>query len=136
MTTTTGAAPAPLTPAQRRGLVRLGDVMIPGDDVLPSFSSAGVADDIGRMLPYMHESDRSSLLALLRVCGLAPRTVVRAIVALAAAWRRAPEPLAGLLRMANLGIKGVVHSLYWSDLRSQGIHRAIGYDATIKEDLP
>lgn len=134
--TATTAGRPPLTAAQKRGLLRLGDTMIPGDDVLPSFSRAGVADDIGRMLPYMHEADRSSLLALLAVCGWLPRLASRAVVALASAWRRAPEPLAGLLRMANLGIKGVVHSLYWSDLHQQGIHRAVGYDATIKEDQP
>ena len=32
-----------LTPAQRTGLLRLGDVIIPGDDELPSFSQSGVA---------------------------------------------------------------------------------------------
>ena len=58
---------------------------------------------------------------------------IRAIVALASGWRRAPGFAAGILRMANIGIKGVVHSLYWSDLHQQGIHRQIGYDARIDE---
>lgn len=115
--------------------MKLGDVVIPGDAELPAFSRAGLADEIGRMLPYMHESDRSGLIMLLGVCGRLPKFGVRAIVALASAWRRAPEPIACVLRMANLGIKGVVHSLYWSDLHQQGIHQAIGYDATIKEDI-
>ena len=62
-----------------------------------------------------------------------PRPAIRAIVALASGWRRAPGFAAGILRMANIGIKGVVHSLYWSDLHQQGIHRQIGYDARIDE---
>ena len=133
MTTTTSAVTTRLTAAQNRGLNKLGDVCIPGDDVLPSFSRSGVSADIGRMLPYMHEADRSSLLLLLTVCAWLPKPAVQGIVALAAAWRRAPEPIAGLLRMANIGIKGVVHSLYWSALHDQGIHAAIGYDATLNE---
>lgn len=130
MTTTTDFS---LSPTQQRGLLRLGDILIPGDDVLPSFSQAGVAGEIGRMLPYMNDDDRSALLALLTACGSLPRAGIRGIVAAAAAWRRAPEPAAGLLRMANIGIKGVVHSLYWSDIHDRGIHQTIGYDARVDE---
>ncbi len=122
-----------LSPTQDRGLRRLGDVVIPGDGDLVSFSQAGVSGDIDRLLPYMHEADRSSLLMLLSVCAWLPRPAIRAIVALASGWRRAPGFAAGILRMANIGIKGVVHSLYWSDLHQQGIHRQIGYDARIDE---
>lgn len=123
----------PLTAGQARGLLRLGDVVIPGDGVLPPFSRAVAAAETGRMLPYLSDADRSSLLLLLGVCGRLPKPAVRALVALAAGWRRAPEPAAAGLRMAHIGIKGVVHSLYWSDLNRLGIHEAIGYDARIDE---
>ena len=129
----TSISPTTLSPAQTRGLERLGNILIPGDRDLPSFSEANVAPEAARMLPYMHEADRSSLLLLLTVCSRLPKVLVRALVAAAAGWRRAPEPIAGLLRMANIGIKGVVHSLYWSDLNNDRIHAAIGYDATINE---
>ena len=105
-----------LTDLQRRGLLRLGDVVIPGDAVLPSFSESGAAGGIDRMLPYMHESDRESLLLLLAACAALPRPAVRALVATATRGDRAPAPLAGVLRMANIGIKGVVCSLYYSDI--------------------
>lgn len=135
-TTTPDQSSAPataLTAVQNRGLLRLGDVVIPGDRDLPSFSQAGVAAEIKRMLPYMHDADRAALLTLLQVCARLPKPAIRGVVALAAGWRRAPEPAAALLRMANIGIKGVVHSLYWSDLRRQGIHDAIGYDAQVDQ---
>lgn len=122
-----------LTAVQAKGLRRLGDATIPGDGDLPSFSEAGNAADIGRMLPYMNEADRSSLLGLLGVCAFLPRFAIRGILFATTRWRRAPEPLAGLLRMMNIGIKGVVHSLYWSDTAGRGIHRAIGYDARVDE---
>jgi len=122
-----------LTPAQARGLLRLGDIVVPGDHLLPSFSQAVAASEADRMLPYMSDADRSSLLLLLGLCGRLPRPAVRALVAAAAGWRRTPEPAAAALRMAHIGIKGVVHSLYWSDLHRLGIHEVIGYDARIDE---
>ncbi|HPU14072.1 MAG TPA: hypothetical protein PLQ19_09795 [Aeromicrobium sp.] len=129
----TAPSPKNLTPTQARGLDRLGDILIPGDEDLPSFSQANLTGDMSRMLPYMNEADRSSLLLLMTACAFLPTFAIRALVALAAGWRRAPEPVAGVLRMANIGIKGVVHSLYWSDLHHGGIHPAIGYNATINE---
>lgn len=126
-----------VTKRQRRGLLRLGDVVVPGDDALPSFSESGCAEGIDRMLPYMHEGDRDSLLVLLDACAILPRTAIRGVVAVAAGAERAPAPLASLLRMANIGIKGVVCSLYYSDIVTgplQGqIHRAIGWDPVIVE---
>lgn len=124
-----------LTSAQLRGLNKLGDVVVPGDDDLPSFSASGAAEGIDRMLPYMYDSDRSGFLALIDACAYLPKPAVRGIVAMAAGHAKAPEPLASVLRMANLGIKGTVHSLYWSDLGygERSVHEAIGYDATINE---
>ncbi len=126
-----------VTKRQRKGLLRLGDVVVPGDDALPSFSDSGCADGIDRMLPYMHEGDRDSLLMLLYACAVLPRSVIRGVVSLASGSDRAPAPLAPLLRMANIGIKGVVCSLYYSDIvtgpRQGQIHRAIGWDPIIVE---
>lgn len=128
---------AGVTERQQRGLLRLGDVVVPGDESLPSFSESGAAAGLGRMLPYMHVGDRDSLLMLLDACALLPRSVIRAVVALAAGAERQPGLLAGPLRMANIGIKGVVCSLYYSDIvtgpRQGQIHRAIGWDPVIVE---
>lgn len=129
-----------LSERQRRGLLRLGDAVVPGDDAMPSFSESGAAAGVDRMLPYLHEGDRDSLLLLLDACAVLPRPAVRGIVALATGADRHPAPLAAALRMTNIGIKGVVCSLYYSDIAGpdQGrIHRAIGWDARIVErDAP
>lgn len=126
-----------LNERQMKGLLRLGDVVIPGEGDLPSFSDSGCADGVERMLPWMHDADRDSLLMLLDACALLPKPAVKAVVALAAGGDRAPEPLAGALRMANIGIKGVVCSLYYSDIapdaRQGRIHRAIGWDPMMVE---
>ena len=69
-----------LTPTQRAGLLRLGDVIIPGDGELPSFSQSGVADHADRMLDWMYEADRSALLLLLTTVSKMPRPAIKALV--------------------------------------------------------
>lgn len=121
-----------LTDVQLKGLNRLGDVMIPGGITAsgakyPSFSESHSAEEAGRMLPYMYAGDRDPLKALLVVCAVLPKPAVKGLVALVAAHTKAPEPVAALLRMANLGMKGVVHSLYYSGLRDETIHANQGF---------
>lgn len=166
-----------LTATQMKGLLRLGDVVIPGvparttasgragsptsrplnsgGGALPSFSESGCAAGIDRMLSYMYDDDRTAFLVLATVCAYAPTPLVRLIVAMANANATFPEPLAGLMRMANLGIKGVVHSLYYSNLgvrlgeeltdspllargsnpnQLPNIHQAIGYETAINQE--
>lgn len=129
--------PTTLTRRQRTGLLRLGDAVVPGDDAMPSFSRSGAAAGIDRILPYLHQGDRDSLLLLFGACAVLPRSAIRGLVALAAGADRFPGPLAAPLRMTNIGIKGVVCSLYYSDIVTgpwQGhVHRVIGWDATIVE---
>ena len=123
----------PLTARQRKGLLRLGDVAIPGDDVMPSFSQSNCADGINRMLPYMYPSDSSSLKALLDACAYLPKPVIAAICFAGDKADAVPGPLAGAFRMANIGIKGVVHSLYWSDLGSGRVWEKVDYDPAMNE---
>ena len=86
-----------LTATQMKGLLRLGDVVIPGvparksasgsltsgGGALPSFSESGCAAGIDRMLSYMYDDDRTAFLALATVCAYAPTPLVRLIVAMA-----------------------------------------------------
>lgn len=121
-----------LTPAQRTGLLRLGDVIIPGDGELPSFSQSGVADHADRMLDWMYEADRSALLLLLTTVSKMPRPAIKALVLSTEHGDSAPEPLAGGLRMASLGVKGVILSLYYSGVDAGGRVRAVlGYDVGV-----
>ena len=100
-----------LTPKQLRGLLRLGDVVIPGDEDMPSFSGSGAADGIDRMLPYMYESDRSSLLLLLDACARLPRPAIRGIVALAASAARSRSVAAYAASAASSVAQSVNRSL-------------------------
>lgn len=182
-----------LSAAQMKGLLRLGDVVIPGvpaadadrtgrkhaagagaataghrsgggaastghrsgGGALPSFSESGCAAGIDRMLSYMYDDDRDAFLLLATVCAYAPQPLITLIVAMGNSNAKFPEPFAGLMRMANLGIKGVVHSLYYSNLSTRlgndlsdsplvargenpnqlpNIHQAIGYETAINQE--
>jgi hypothetical protein len=121
-----------LSALQRRGLGRVGDVLIPGGGEFPSFSASGVRDQVDRMLAYMYPGDRDGVKMLLSVCGVLPKPLVRGLMALSERHRAMPEPIAAVLRLLNTGIKGVVMTLYYSDIgMGPSIHALIGYDAKV-----
>jgi aldehyde dehydrogenase (NAD+) len=125
---------AGMTRTQMAGLQKVGDILIPGDGDLPSFSASGCAAATDRMLPYMSESDRSGITTLLTLFGFLPGLVIRAILALTERHRSVPEPFAAPLRLINLGVKGVVMTLYYSDVGpTPSIYQSLGWDAYVNE---
>ncbi len=124
-----------LSPIALAGLNRLGDVLVPGDNDLPSFSGSGAANEVDRMLAGMYADDRRGVTFLLTLFGLLPRFLVRAIYALAERGQSLGGPLGAPFRMINLGTKGVVMTLYWSDVaEASRAHDAIGFDARVVRD--
>lgn len=129
--------PRLLSETQFKGLLKVGDILIPGDAELPSFSASGCAVQIDRMLPYMTESDRNGFKLLMALFRFLPRPIIRALVALTEQQRRFPDPIGSLLRMMNIGVKGAVMTLYYSDVGTgRSIHEIIGWDAKIVEREP
>jgi hypothetical protein len=118
---------------QSRGLRRIGDVMIPGDGEMPSFSASGCATHADRMLDHMYDDDRASVCAVLTLCAFLPRFAIRGLLSLTEKHGSAPEPVAGLLRMANLGIKGVVMSLYYADVGTGRVFEKMKWDPVVHQ---
>ncbi len=129
-TDTIAPATDPLTPAQLKGINVIGDIMIPGGNGYPSFSESKAAAGTARMLPYMYAADRDPFLMLLTACAYLPKPIVKFLVATFASHKAAPGPIASVLRMGNLGLKGVIHSLYYSDLGygETSIHQLMHYN--------
>ena len=117
-----------LDSSQLQGLRRAGDALIPGGQGLPSFSQSGVESEADRMLAYMTEEDRSGLLGLLGVFAWLPGFVIAGLIYIADRNRFFPGPVAALLRMVSLGVKGCVYTLYYGDER---IHPLIHWDASV-----
>jgi hypothetical protein len=116
------------------GLLKVGDVLIPGDEELPPFSTSRCAAQAGRMLAYMQDADRDAVKLVLAVFRFLPRFVVRGLMWVADRHRSCPEPLAAALRMMTIGIKGMVMTLYYSDIgEGPSIHEIIKWDAVVVE---
>lgn len=121
-----------LSPLQMRGLAKVGDVVVPGDDVLPSFSQSGSLHQVDRMLDHMSDFDRDGVKLLLTIMRFLPRFAIAAILFVAQRDKHFPSFLGAACRMINIGIKGVVMTLYYSDLGdTPRILPAIGYDAKV-----
>jgi len=121
-----------LSPLQMRGLRKVGDVLIPGDADLPSFSKCGCITHVDRMLEYMYAADRDGVKALLGVCGVLPTLVVRGLLALTEQHAGLPNAVGSVLRLINTGLKGVVMTLYYSDVgEGVSIYKVIRYDAKV-----
>lgn len=121
---------------QRTGLRKAGDAHVPGEGPMPSFSDVVVAAEVEQMLASMREADREGFGLLLSVFGWLPRPVVAAILRLSSRGHSLPGPIGRSLRMVDIGVKGVVMSLYYADPTESGqIHEAIGWDASIDTDV-
>ena len=123
-----------LTAGQLAALQRLGDILVPGDSEFPSFSQSGSIEHVDRMLDYMYESDLSGVKALLSIFRFTPSFLIRGIMLLTEKQGSVPEPLGQVFRMANLGLKGVVMTLYYSDLGAgPSVLEVIHWDSKIVE---
>lgn len=107
------------TTRQLSGLRKLGDIMLPPNGDFPAFSSTGCIERIDDLMGTAHPDDVRDFGLLLLVIHYLPAFAVEWIVRLADSADRWPSFIAPLLRMMNIGIKGVVFSLYYS-----GYHRA------------
>jgi hypothetical protein len=123
-----------LSATQMKGLLKVGDVLIPGDRELPSFSASNCAGQVDRMLAYMHDPDRNAVKLVLTLFRFLPRFTVKGMMWVASRHARCPELLAGALRMLTIGIKGMVMTLYYSDIGEHpSIHQIIRWDAKVVE---
>ncbi len=90
-------------------LERIGDLMLPGDSQFPLFSQTGCIAFVDDLMRFMDPKDRDDLKALLTVLSFVPTPLLRAFVRLCQT-RWTPT-----LRMIELGLKGLVMSLYYSN---------------------
>jgi hypothetical protein len=125
------------TPAQLRVINRIGDILAPGDAVLPGFSETGLVEHIDRMVAYLPPRDIAGLKMLTNTLRFTPNFVIRFLLKLAMLDRYAPEPVAANLRKLDIGLRGIIFSLYYSFLDDpagygQRIKDGIGWDGAIR----
>ena len=106
---------------QLKGLQKLGDVMMPGGQGFPSFSETGSIAYVDTAMGSAHPDDIRDFGLLLLFFYVAPVPVIHWVVTLADNSERFPPGIAALLRKLNIGIKGVLVSLYYSGKPGLGV---------------
>jgi hypothetical protein len=112
------------------GLNRIGDVLIPGVDEFPSFSEYGGVEHVDDVLAYVPESDVVLLSMVLSVLAFLPEVVLRWLARkLSATTAESTGLLAPLYRQLNLGLRGILFSLYY------GSEAGVGFTGQAPVDI-
>ena len=98
-----------------KGLTRIGDILIPGNDEFPSFSSFMCMDHIDGLVSYAPIDDINDLGMVLGILSILPKSILVWLVKMMANAHKNQGPLGTLLRQLNMGVRGIVFSLYYSD---------------------
>ncbi len=122
-----------LNPRALRALERLGDLIVPRVGKLPAFSELGCIEYVDSVLSYAPPEDSASLRTLLNVLYFAPSFLLRYLIRAMANPDRYPKFIATNLRLVDMGVRGVVLSLYYSgrtsaEYRGQTPHELMGYE--------
>jgi N-acyl-phosphatidylethanolamine-hydrolysing phospholipase D len=99
---------------QLRALEKIGDILVPGDKDLPSFSRSGCVSHVDRILDFMPAGNLREMKRVLSVVSFMPRLLVRVLLRWLHAGLWPPGPWAAPLRILRLGLRGLVMSLYYS----------------------
>ena len=108
MDTPDGTVSRHLGPRQLRALEAIGDVLVPGDEDLPSFSRLGCVAHVDRLLDFMPDDDLRGLQGVLSAASFLPRFLVAGLLHWLEAGLWPPGPWAPPLRVVRLGLRGIV----------------------------
>ncbi len=129
------------SPSQIKGLLKAGDVILPGTDRSPSFSATGCVSHIDRMAGSLSKDDLSGLKMILSLFRWMPNWKIAMLFKLWHKSDKLPSFLGAGLRMLEIGVKGSVVSPYFANLTAQGysgrkVHDAIGWNPklVLRED--
>jgi hypothetical protein len=128
-----------LSERELKGLSKVGDLMIPGGYGMPSFSHTGCIEHVDEIMSTTLPADVKDFKLLMNVMYFLPEVFVRGILNMIANEARFPSPIGGVLRLLNIGMKGVVYSLYYSDktgltYAGPSVNESIGYQVHCAPD--
>lgn len=129
-----------LNKRQLKGLIKIGDVIAPGDKTLPSFSSLEEYHHIDIMLKELPQDDRDGLLMLLYLFSYFPSFILRFILIIIQKGSNIDGTIGTPFRLLNMGLKGPVFTLYYSknSSKNEEILKLLNYETNIimdKEDF-
>ncbi len=101
-------------PAALKGLNRIGDIFIPREGNLPSFSEFGGIEHVDDIVAYTPDEDVASLNMVFSIFSILPQGILRWIADQMVAASSRDRLLDALLRQLYIGLKGILFSCYYS----------------------
>jgi len=128
-----------ISEAAVRGLNRIGDILCPGDGVLPSYSATGCVEHVDIALEHAPASDIGDLGLFLAIMSVMPGFVLRWLVGKMAESHGMNGPLGPTFRQLNFGLRGIIFGTYYSGMNGSGYsgpdtHSIVGYSVNRIED--
>lgn len=103
-----------------KGLTRMGDILIPGNEEFPSFSAFMCMDHIDDLVSHAPVGDIKDLGMVLSILSVMPQSFLVWLVKKMANSHKNNGATGTLFRLLNMGIRGIVFSLYYSE--KPGVH--------------
>lgn len=103
-----------LTDRELSVIERLGDIIIPKDDLLPSFKELGCIEYIDDIISYAPSDDTKDLKLLLNSLSLMPDLALKKIVDTMQDNKALPEFISSNFRLIDTAIRGIIFTLYYS----------------------
>lgn len=103
-----------------KAINKIGDLLIPGSDEFPSFSTYGCVERIDDLLAYAMVDDVKTLNTVLGILNAMPTIFISGLVKWMSKAHKNNGPIGDLLRQLNMGLRGIVFSLYYSDKAGSG----------------
>ncbi len=124
---------------QIASLERLGDVLIPRTAEFPSFSDVGCVMAVDEVMGVAKPQDIQDFGLLLTVMRFLPKFMLVFIIKLGLNANKFPEFIAPLLRQLDIGIRGVIYSLYYANIhpsyyKGKQPNDVIGYHVKCEPD--
>lgn len=108
------------SPRQLGALNRIGDVLLPANGDFPAFSHTGALAHIDEMMAPAHPDDIRDLKAVLLLLSFMPAAVLAFLLRRCMAAHSQSHALAVPLRQLDIGLRGIVYSLYYANQCGEG----------------
>jgi len=106
--------------AALRGLNQMGDILIPGAGNFPSFSEYNCIEHVDDLLSYAPAEDVKDLGMVLMLLSFLPKALLVKLIKILGGSPKKKGGISTLLRQLNMGIRGIVFSLYYSEKPGTG----------------
>lgn len=104
-----------------KGLIKVGNIIIPGSGNLPSYEKSLAIQEVDRMVAYMSSDDRFGLKLLLSVLSFLPNTILGMFIKIVFNHKNHPKLISPFSKMIMLGLKGLVMTTYYTEHDREGV---------------